>query len=80
MEKYDWNEITRILENVIDSYDDFVTGLRSDLRYHPENIAPVLKYIHDNPTRTTSEITEYELFLEGKTTGNNRLQNATLSL
>ncbi len=55
----------RTLENVIDSYDDFVIGLRSDLRYHPENIETILKFISDDPTRTTSDIIEYEWFLEG---------------
>jgi hypothetical protein len=52
-------ELVKLLENVSDTYDDFVCGVRCSLKRHSEYLDDVIQYIKDNPDKDSSDITEY---------------------
>ena len=49
-----------ILENVSDSYEDFVSGGIREAKHSDDFIEKVTNFIKDNPTATTSDIIKYE--------------------
>ena len=58
---YDEKEIIEMLENVVDSYDDFVIGVCNSIMHHPEIKQQMIDFILDDPTRDTGDILEYYL-------------------
>ena len=58
---YSKKEILEILENVSDSYDDFVIGLCGSIMEHTEIKQQMINYILGDPTRDTGDILEYYL-------------------
>ena len=48
------------LENVSDSYPDFVKGGLSIVKGNPERASLLLKFIESNPEATTSDIIRFE--------------------
>lgn len=52
-------ELRKLLENVSDTYEDFVDGMCLTLRDNPEYLEDVIQYIKDNPDKDSSDITRY---------------------
>lgn len=57
-------ELMDLLNQVPDTYDDFVAGVRCEVKGDEESIRDVINFIKEDPTRTSSDILEYldELF------------------
>lgn len=57
-------ELTELLNQVPDTYDDFIAGVRCEVKGDEESIQDVINFIKEDPTRTSSDILEYldELF------------------
>ena len=54
------DELRELLEQVSDTYDDFVDGICCTLRHHEYVYREkVMDYIKEDPSRTTSDIIEY---------------------
>lgn len=53
------NELRELLENVSDTYTDFVDGMCCTLKNDDENIQKVIAYIKDNPDSKSDDIIEY---------------------
>lgn len=49
-------ELKVLLENVSDSYYDFVLGMLQSAREHYDRIDEIIAYIKDNPEADTSDI------------------------
>ena len=63
--KIDMEELKKLLENVSDTYSDFVRGVMGEARDCPEKLDELKEYIKENPDATSSDI--------GKWTGINML-------
>lgn len=53
-------KLKALLENVSDSYEDFVIGGLRCAKKHKGATSKLIKFIEDNPTATTSDIIQYE--------------------
>lgn len=53
------DELKKMLENVSDSYDDFVGCVLNAVKYDDECVQKVKDYITEDSERTTSDILEY---------------------
>ena len=49
-----------LLDNVSDSYPDFVTGSLRCAKKYKGAASKLIQFIENNPTVTTSDITQYE--------------------
>lgn len=54
------DELKRLLENVPDSYQDFVDAGLSEAENNDEFADKVISYINANPSASTSEIIRFE--------------------
>lgn len=54
-------ELKELLKNVKDSYYDFVMGILSEAKNHPERTDKIINYIKENPEADTSEIVGWVL-------------------
>ncbi len=52
-------ELTDLLNQVSDTYEDFVAGVRCSVKGDEEDIQSVIDFIKEDPTRTSSDIIEY---------------------
>lgn len=52
-------KIRKALENVSDSYEDFVNCYVKDLRGKEDEQKKLLKYLADNPNAKTDDVMEY---------------------
>ena len=57
--KIDMEELKKLLENVSDTYSDFVHSIMLDARDYPEKIDEIKDFIKGNPSATTSDILEW---------------------
>lgn len=53
------DELKKLLENVSDTYDDFVGCVLCAVKHDDEDIQKVKDFIKENPERTSSDIIEY---------------------
>ena len=51
-------ELKRLLENVYDSYPDFVTGVMLEIKECPEKREDLIAFIKSHPLESTSDIAE----------------------
>ena len=59
-------ELKNMLENVSDSYFDFVDSIICDCKaQNVEFTASIIDFINENPNAKSSEIIEYELYMLG---------------
>lgn len=54
-------ELKALLENVSDSYYDFVQGMLLNAKEHYDRIDEIIAYIKDNPEANTSDILGWTL-------------------
>ena len=54
------SDFKKLLENVSDSYEDFVSGGIREAEDSDDFIEKVTNYIKEKPTATTSDIIKYE--------------------
>ena len=54
-------ELKALLENVSDSYYDFVQGMLLNAKEHYDRIDEIIAYIKDNPEADTSDILGWTL-------------------
>ena len=59
MDDYKFAELTIMLNNISDSYFDFVVGIMAYAKKKPERIEIIRDFIIDNPTALTSDIIEF---------------------
>jgi len=53
-------KLRKMLENVSDSYSDFVIGTLLSFVNSKENQEKMIKFLEDNPDATSSDVCEYE--------------------
>jgi len=53
------NELTELLKNVSDTYEDFVYGVTSVVKDNGEFFEAVRDFVKNNPEKDSSDITEY---------------------
>lgn len=53
------DELKELLENVSDSYDDFVGCVLCAVKHDDEDIQKVKEFIKEDPTRKSDDILEY---------------------
>lgn len=53
-------KLRQVLENVSDSYPDFVDGGLMESRHYPDYADKIIAFIEANPDATTSDIILYE--------------------
>lgn len=58
MDKY--NKLKECLENVSDTYTDFIIGGLREAKHDPEYADKIIKFIRDHPDAKTSDIIRYE--------------------
>lgn len=56
----DNEKLKSLLENVSDSYEDFVIGSLRLAKKYKGAASKLIKFIEDNPTATTSDIIQYK--------------------
>lgn len=54
-------ELKNLLENISDSYYDFVVGILNKAKRYPEKSDELIEYIKNNPNIHTSEVVEWVL-------------------
>lgn len=54
------DKLKQLLENVSDTYDDFVYGIMQTAKKSPKNCEKLYDYIKNNPSANTSEIITFE--------------------
>ena len=54
-------ELKTLLENVSDSYYDFVRAMLQSAKEHYDRIDEIIAYINDNPEADTSDILGWDL-------------------
>ena len=54
-------ELKELLENVKDSYYDFVRGMLSEAKEHSDRLDEIVAYIKNNPAADTSDILGWAL-------------------
>lgn len=54
-------ELKELLENVSDTYYDFVRGMLADAEENIDRLDEIIAYIKDNPEATTSDILGWTL-------------------
>ena len=52
-------ELTKMLNNIADSYYDFVLAVTQYAKRKPERLEKVLNYLKDNPNATSSDVVEF---------------------
>ena len=52
-------DLKELLENVIDTYDDFVVGVLCAVKHDEKNRDKVIDYIVNNPDSKSNNIIEY---------------------
>lgn len=52
-------ELKKLLENVSDTYEDFVCGVCCILKNNQEHLEDVIQYIKNNPDKDSSDISDY---------------------
>lgn len=52
-------ELKKLLENVSDTYEDFVTAILAETKKDKEKLKKTTEYIKSNPKVTTSEVIRY---------------------
>lgn len=55
------NELEKLLNEVSDSYFDFVMGMMSEAKEHPDRLKDIIAFIKDNPEAKTSDILGWAL-------------------
>ena len=53
------DELKELLENVSDSYDDFVGCVLCAVKHDDEDMQKVKEFIQEDPTRTSADSLEY---------------------
>ena len=55
-----------LLENVPDKYDDFIIGMKAEIKNNYEIADAIIKFIEEDPARTTSDILGYLWEIDGR--------------
>ena len=53
------DELKALLENVSDSYDDFVRGIMAEVKNYPEKLDELVEYIRSHSEANSSDIGEW---------------------
>lgn len=53
------DELKELLENISDTYDDFVGCVLCAVKHDDEDVQKVKEFIKDDPTRKSDDVLEY---------------------